>query len=152
MAHSGLDTPAQLERDSVVALLKPILEDKHLFKIGHDLKLISHVLSNYGISLRGRRYDTMLQSYVLNSVAFKHTFDRLVSLYLEQDKKTLEEVLGKGRTKISFAELELEKATSWSAENADFCFRLHQVLDNKLKQTTNWQRYIAISKSPWCRC
>jgi len=145
------DTPAQLERDSVVALLKPVLEDKHLFKIGHDLKLISHVLSNYGISLGGRRYDTMLQSYVLNSVAFKHTFDRLVSLYLEQDKKTLEEVLGKGRTKISFAELELEKATSWSAENADFCFRLHLVLENKLKQTTDLAevyRYFEIALVP----
>ncbi|MDC1527726.1 DNA polymerase I [Gammaproteobacteria bacterium] len=151
LAHSGLDVPAQLSRDEVVALLKPILEDNHLFKIGHDLKLISHILSNYDISLRGRRYDTMLQSYVLNSVAFKHTFDRLVSLYLEQDKKTLEELLGKGRTKISFAELELEKATSWSAENADFCFRLHQVLDNRLEQTTQLAdvyRYFEIALVP----
>ncbi len=151
LAHSGLDVPEQLSRDRVVALLKPLLEDNHLFKIGHDLKLISHVLSNYGISLRGRRYDTMLQSYVLNSVAFKHTFDRLASLYLEQDKKTLEEMLGKGRTKISFAELELEKATSWSAENADFCFRLHQVLDSKLKQNVRLAevyRYFEIALVP----
>ncbi len=151
LAHSGLDVPEQLPRDAVVALLKPLLEDNHLFKIGHDLKLISHILSNYGISLRGRRYDTMLQSYVLNSVAFKHTFDRLASLYLEQDKKTLEELLGKGRTKISFAELELEKAASWSAENADFCFRLHQVLDSKLKQTVQLAevyRYFEIALVP----
>lgn len=135
LGHTGLDVPSQLPVEKAFALLQAVLEDKHVFKIGHDLKNISHVLKNHGISLRGRRYDTMLQSYVLNSVAHRHTLDRLASLHLEQDKQTLEELLGKGRGKLAFAELAVDKATRWSAENADFCFRLHQVLERKLKET-----------------
>jgi DNA polymerase I len=135
LAHNGLDVPAQLEVKGAFSRLKPVLEDKHVFKIGHDLKTISHLLHNYGVDLKGRRYDTMLQSYVLNSVSHKHTLDRLVSHYLELDKKTPDELLGKGRTKIAFAELEVEQALQWSAENADFCFRLHQILASKLSQS-----------------
>jgi len=151
LAHSGLENGGQLEMDKALALLKPVLEDKHVFKIGHDLKRISHVLSNYDIELKGRRFDTMLQSYVLNSVAHKHTFDRVVSHYLEHDKATLEEMLGKGRSKITFAELALEKAGNWSAENADFCFRLHQVLGSKLNATgqlADVYRYYEIALMP----
>ena len=151
LGHTGMENLHQIEIGKAMALLKPVLEDKHVFKIGHDLKLISHVLGNYGISLHGRRYDTMLQSYVLNSVAHRHSLDRLASHYLELDKATLEEMLGKGRTKLTFAELDLDKAGHWSAENADFCFRLHQVLGSKLASTgelANIYRYFEIALLP----
>ncbi|MBT5483990.1 MAG: DNA polymerase I [Gammaproteobacteria bacterium] len=151
LAHTGLDIPAQLEVSAAFFRLKPVLEDKHVFKIGHDLKTISHLLHAYGIDLKGRRYDTMLQSYVLNSVAHKHTLDRLVSHYLELDKKTPDELLGKGRTKIAFAELEVEQALQWSAENADFCFRLHQILSSKLSRSGQLEkvyRYFEIALVP----
>ncbi len=151
LGHSGLENTGQLVTDDTLALLKPVLEDRQVFKVGHDLKLISHILTNYGISLKGRRFDTMLQSYVFNSVAHKHSLDRLASHYLEQDKATLEEMLGKGRSKLTFAELDIDKAGHWSAENADFSFRLHQVLGSKLAATgelANVYRYFEIALVP----
>jgi len=151
LGHSGLEDQKQLDREKTISLLKPVLENNSVFKIGHDLKTLSHVLCSVGVSLKGRRYDTMLQSYVLNSVAHKHTLDRLVSHYLEKDKATPEELLGKGRSKITFAELDIEKAGQWSAENADFCFRLHMVLESRLKQTGHLAevyRYFEIALMP----
>jgi DNA polymerase-1 len=151
MAHTGMETVKQIEADVALSILKPVLEDNTIFKTGHDLKTISHLLLARGITLKGRRYDTMLQSYVLNSVAHRHKLDKLASHYLELDKATTEELLGKGRTKIPFAELELDKAANWSAENADFCFRLHQVLDSKLKATgqlADVYRYFEIALLP----
>jgi DNA polymerase I len=151
MAHTGMEATNQIDVGKVLSILKPVLEDNTVFKIGHDLKTISHLLLARGVTLKGGRYDTMLQSYVLNSVAHRHTLDRLVSQYLELDKATTEELLGKGRTKIPFAELELDKATNWSAENADFCFRLHQVLDSKLRATgqlADIYRYFEIALLP----
>ena len=151
MAHTGMETVKQIEADEALSILKSVLEDNTIFKTGHDLKTISHLLLAKGITLKGRRYDTMLQSYVLNSVAHRHKLDKLASHYLELDKVTTDELLGKGRTKISFAELELDKAANWSAENADFCFRLHQVLDSKLKATgqlADVYRYFEIALLP----
>ena len=98
------------------------------------MRLIS-VLKRYGISLAGCRYDTMLQSYVLNSVAHKHTLDKLSSHYLEEDKLLLEELLGKGRNKLTYAQVPLDKATQYSAQNADFVYRLQQGLEIKLNAT-----------------
>ena len=149
--HTGLESQHQLDRKKTLGLLKPVLENNTVFKIGHDLKTISHVLGAAAIELKGRRYDTMLQSYTLNSVAHKHTMDRVTSHYLELDKATPEELLGKGRTKLSFAELDIDKAAKWSAENADFCFRLHQVLESKLKKTgqlADIYRYFEIALMP----
>jgi len=151
LGHTGLENDGQLATSEVMALLRPVLEDKHVLKIGHDLKLMTHVLNNYDIALKGRRYDTMLQSYVLNSVAHRHTLDRVASQYLELDKATLEELLGKGRNKMTFAELPMDKAGSWSAENADFSFRLHQVLGSKLAATgelASVYRYFEIALLP----
>ena len=88
-----------------------------------------------GIKLDGCRFDTMLQSYVLNSVAHKHSLDKLASNYLQEDKLILDELLGKGRNKLSYADVEIEQATAFSAQNADFAFRLHQGLDLKLRNT-----------------
>ncbi|MAM71316.1 MAG: DNA polymerase I [Gammaproteobacteria bacterium] len=135
LAHESEDAPDQLAMDAVLDKLKPVLEDKAVFKAGHDLKTVCHVLKRYGISLAGCRYDTMLQSYVLNSVAHKHTLDKLSSHYLEEDKLLLEELLGKGRNKLTYAQVPLDKATQYSAQNADFVYRLQQGLEIKLNAT-----------------
>jgi len=133
LAHETV--AAQLEVHEVLQKLQALLEDRALLKAGHDLKYICHVLARYGISMAGLRFDTMLQSYVLNSVAHKHTLDRLASHYLQEDKLLLDELLGKGRNKLSYAQLELEQARDYSAQSADFIFRLQQGLEIKLQHT-----------------
>jgi DNA polymerase-1 len=135
LGHDMLGAGAQLPLQDVLAALKPVLEAQATFKIGHDLKHSSHVLLNHGIHLRGRRYDLMLQSYVLNSVAHKHTLERLCKEHLELDLPLLDELLGKGRNKLAFAQLDIAKAGAWSASCADYSFRLQRILSKKLKDT-----------------
>ncbi len=133
LAHDMLGAASQLALNDVLAALKPALERQDVFKIGHDLKHSSHVLLNHGIRLRGRRYDLMLQSYVLNSVAHKHTLERLCKEHLEIDLPLVDELLGKGRNKLAFAQVEIAKAGAWSASCADNMFRLQRILTKKLK-------------------
>ncbi len=135
VAHDMLGAGAQLPLDAVLQALKSALEKQELFKIGHDLKHISHVLLNHGIRLRGRRHDLMLQSYVLNSVAHKHTLERLCKEHLDFDLPALEDLLGKGRNKLTFAQLDIAKAAQWSASCVDYAFRLQRILADKLKAT-----------------
>ncbi len=135
LGHDMLGAAGQLPLQDILDALKPALEKQELFKIGHDLKQTSHVLLNHGVRLRGRRYDLMLQSYVLNSVAHKHTLERLCKEHLELDLPLLEELLGKGRNKLTFAQLDIEKAGAWSASCADYLFRLQRILAKKLKDT-----------------
>ncbi|MEY4640719.1 MAG: hypothetical protein RLZZ227_713 [Pseudomonadota bacterium] len=135
IAHDMLGAEAQLPLQTVLDALKPALEAQAVFKVGHDLKHASHVLLNHGIRLRGRRYDVMLQSYVLNSVAHKHTLERLCKEHLELDLPLLDELLGKGRNKLAFAQLEIARAGAWSASCADYLFRLQRILTQRLKET-----------------
>ncbi|MDG2090126.1 MAG: DNA polymerase I [Gammaproteobacteria bacterium] len=135
LSHAYEGAPEQLNAEEVLKTLQPVLEDQSIFKAGHDLKYMSHVLANVSIKLAGCRYDTMLQSYVLNSVAHKHTLDKVAANYLQEDKHLLEELLGKGRNKLTYAEVEIEKASAYSAQNADFTYRLQQGLELKLNQT-----------------
>jgi DNA polymerase I len=135
VGHDMLGAESQLAVNDVIEALKPVLETQHVFKIGHDLKQASHVLLNHGVQLRGRRYDLMLQSYVLNSVAHKHTLERLCKEHLEIDLPLLDELLGKGRNKLAFAQVDIAKAGAWSASCADYMLRLQRILSRKLKET-----------------
>lgn len=135
LGHDYEGMPTQLDRQLVLDKLKPLLEDRALFKAGHDLKFICHVLAQHGIQLQGIRFDVMLQSYVLNSVAHRHSLDKLASQYLQEDKLLLEELLGKGRNKLSYAEVTLDEASTYACQNADFIFRLQQGLEAKLANT-----------------
>ncbi|MGV3592692.1 MAG: DNA polymerase, partial [Gammaproteobacteria bacterium] len=135
LGHDMLGAEQQLPLDQVIAALKPALERKDLFKIGHDLKHASHVLLNHGVQLRGRRFDVMLMSYVLNSVAHKHTLERLCKEHLEFDLPLIDELLGKGRNKLTFSQVEIAKAGNWCATCADNLFRLQRILAKKLKET-----------------
>lgn len=132
LAHDYVGAPAQLDRDRVLAQLKPLLEDPELKKIGQHIKYDMNVLRHYGIELRGVGADTMLESYVLNSTASRHDMDTLAERYLGVSTVSFEEIAGKGKKQLSFNQIELEQAAPYAAEDADITLRLHQALQPKL--------------------
>tara|TARA_R110000823_G_scaffold125385_2_gene252004 strand:+ start:8240 stop:10957 length:2718 start_codon:yes stop_codon:yes gene_type:complete len=134
LAHDYPDAPEQLNREAVLARLKPLLEDPARDKVGQNLKYDASVLANHGIELRGIRYDTMLESYVLNSTASRHDMDSLALKYLGQSTIHFEDIAGKGAKQRSFNEIELEQAGPYAAEDADVTLRLHHVLWPRLEQ------------------
>jgi DNA polymerase I len=128
VAHSYPGAPEQLERDYVLERLKPILEDPDRAKVGQNLKYDMSVLARYGIQMRGIAFDTMLESYVLDSTASRHDMDSLASNYLGRTTIKYEEVAGKGAKQITFDQVGLEQAGPYAAEDADITLRLHQRL------------------------
>ena len=132
VAHDYAGAPPQLARDALLAALKPLLEDEHLAKLGQGLKYDINVLSGYGITVRGVRYDSMLESYVLNSSGNRHDMDTLAKKYLGYETIHYEHVTGKGARQIPFAQVELQRATDYAAEDADVTLRLHRALWPKL--------------------
>ncbi|MGL5763712.1 MAG: DNA polymerase I [Plesiomonas shigelloides] len=134
VAHDYLDAPEQLDRDTVLARLKPLLEDKDSRKVGQNLKFDQSILARYGIELRGIWSDTMLESYVLNSVAGRHDMDSLSERHLGHQTITFEEVAGKGKNQLTFNQIPLEQAATYAAEDADVTLRLHEVLWPQLEQ------------------
>ena len=134
LAHDAIDAPAQLDREAVLARLKPLLEAERPAKVGHHLKYDAHVLANHGIALGGMAYDTMLESYVWNSVATRHDMDSAAERYLGLKTITYEEVAGKGAKQIPFSQVSLERAGEYAAEDADITLRLHRTLWPAIKQ------------------
>ena len=132
LAHDYAGAPEQLPRARVLAALQPLLEDPDRPKLGHHLKYDAHVLANHGIRIRGMRYDTMLESYVWNSVATRHDMDSTASRYLGIKTITFEQVAGKGAKQLTFNQVPVETAAEYSAEDADVTLQLHQVLAAKL--------------------
>ena len=133
VAHNDPDAPQQLSRDHVLARLKPLLEDSEKKKIGQNLKYDAHVLANYGIHLQGIAHDTMLQSYVLNSIVTRHDMDSLAKYYLGRETIHYEDVAGKGAKQISFQDVAIKQAAPYAAEDADVTLQLHQKLWAALK-------------------
>ena len=128
LSHDYVGAPAQLDRDTVLARLKPLLEATRPGKVGHHLKYDAHVLANHGITLGGMAYDTMLESYVWNSVATRHDMDSAAERYLGLKTITYEEVAGKGAKQIPFSQVSVETAGTYAAEDADVTLRLHRTL------------------------
>jgi DNA polymerase I len=128
LAHDYLGAPEQLDREQTLAKLKPLLEDPTRLKVGQHLKFDRNVLRNHGIHLQGIAFDTMLESYVLNSTASRHNMDDLAKKYLNYTTQTFEDVAGKGVKQLTFNQVELEKAAFYAAEDADITLRLHQTL------------------------
>ena len=126
LAHDYLGVPEQLNRETVLAQLKPLLENESLRKIGQNLKYDRSVLLNHGIELRGIAHDTMLESYVLDSTASRHDFDTLCEKHLQHSTIKFEDIAGKGKNQLTFNQVELEQATPYAAEDADYTLRLHQ--------------------------
>ena len=128
LAHNYAGAPEQLDRARVLEALRPLLEDPAHAKVGAHMKFDMHVLENHGIHLRGQRYDTMLESYVLNSTATRHDMDSMSERYLGIRTIHFEDVAGKGAKQISFDQVSVETAAEYSAEDADITLRLHQKL------------------------
>ncbi|MGE8537862.1 MAG: DNA polymerase I, partial [Acinetobacter sp.] len=133
LAHDYEDAPEQLNREMILAQIKAILEDETVKKIGHHLKYDAHVLENHGIHLAGWYFDTMLASYVLNSVATRHGMDDVARLYLSHLTTTYEQVAGKGAKQKTFNQIPLETAAHYAAEDAHVTYRLYEVLSKKLQ-------------------
>ncbi len=132
LAHDYAGAPEQLSRERVLAALKPLLEDPHRPKLGHHLKYDAHVLANHGIRIQGMRYDTMLESYVWNSVATRHDMDSTAAKYLGIQTIKFEQVAGKGAKQLTFNQVPVATAAEYSAEDADVTLQLHRVLSAKL--------------------
>ena len=127
-AHDYMGAPEQLKPEFVLDSLKPYLEDPALTKVGQNLKYDMSVLAQHGITLRGIAFDTMLESYVLDSVASRHDMDSLALNYLNEETIKFADVAGKGAAQITFNQVPLEQAAPYAAEDADITLRLHQVL------------------------
>ncbi|TWX50576.1 DNA polymerase I [Colwellia hornerae] len=134
LMHDYPDAPKQLDREWVLAQLKPLLEDKNQAKVGQNLKYDANVLSRYNIEMKGITFDTMIESYCLNSVATRHNMDALATKYLGYKTVSFEEVAGKGAKKLTFNQIEIEKAGHYAAEDADITLRLHQAIYTQLEK------------------
>ncbi|MGD9384948.1 MAG: DNA polymerase I [Thioalkalispiraceae bacterium] len=134
VAHDYMDAPTQLERDEVLKQLKPVLEDPKQLKLGQNLKYDMSVLANYGIELNGVAFDTMLESYVLDSTASRHDMDTLALRHLSHKTIHYEDVAGKGAKQIGFNEVSIEVASEYAAEDADITFQLHEKLWPQLEK------------------
>ncbi|RON93128.1 DNA polymerase I [Pseudomonas fluorescens] len=140
LTHSYIGVPEQLDRDTVLRALKPILEDPNKLKVGQHAKFDMNILANCaiggdqneGITVRGIAFDTMLESYVLNSTATRHDMDSLAQKYLDHTTVSFQDIAGKGAKQLTFDQIALEQAGPYAAEDADITLRLHQTLFEKL--------------------
>ncbi|HFQ5588398.1 TPA: DNA polymerase I [Vibrio vulnificus] len=134
VAHDYLDAPEQLDREWVLAQLKPLLEDDTKAKVGQNLKYDASVLARYGIEMKGIKHDTMLASYVYNSVGGKHDMDSLALRFLQHSCISFEQLAGKGKTQLTFNQIDLNEAAVYAAEDADVTLRLHNRLFANIEQ------------------
>ncbi|WIO74237.1 DNA polymerase I [Porticoccaceae bacterium LTM1] len=137
--HDYLGAPSQLSRQQVLDKLKPLLEDPELKKIGQNLKYDMSVLARQGVDLRGVAYDTMLESYVVNSTAGRHDMDSLAERLLSHRCISFEEIAGKGAGQLTFNQIDIETAGPYAAEDADITLRLHQALMPELESQPGLQ-------------
>ena len=134
LAHDYPGAPDQLDRDAVLEALRPLLEDERIAKVGQHLKYDANVLANHGITLRGIREDTMLESYVLDAAGSRHDLDTLALKYLGQRTIHFEDIAGKGVKQLTFNQVPIEQAAPYAAEDAEVTLRLHQQLAKKLSE------------------
>ncbi len=140
VAHRYPGVPTQLSWEEVSAALKPVLENPAIHKVGQHGKYDLHVLRRHGIDVSGYTEDTLLESFVFNAGISRHDMDTLAQKYLGYTTIKFEDVCGKGAKQISFADVDLDNATAYAAEDADITLRLHQVLSEKLKATPSLEK------------
>ena len=134
VAHDYLDVPQQLDRNWVLEQLKPILEDEAQAKVGQNLKYDASVLARYDIEMKGIKHDTMLASYIYNSVGGKHDMDSLALRFLQHSCISFEQIAGKGKNQLTFNQINLDEASPYAAEDADVTLRLHNRLFANIEQ------------------
>ena len=140
VAHRYPGVPIQLSWQEVADALRPMLENPAIHKVGQHGKYDLHVLRRHGINVQGYTEDTLMESFVFNAGISRHDMDTLAQKYLGYTTIKFEEVCGKGAKQISFADVDLERATAYAAEDADITLRLHQVLSEKLKATPSLEK------------
>ena len=148
VAHSYMGAPEQLSRDWVLEQLKPLLEDANLPKIGQNLKYDTSVLANYDIDMQGVTFDTMLESYILDSVSSRHDMDTLSQHHLGHTPIAFKDVAGKGKAQLTFDQVDIEQAGPYAAEDADITLRLHNVLMPRLTAQPNLHRIFTELEMP----
>jgi DNA polymerase-1 len=134
LAHDYIDAPMQLDFAETMATLKPLLEDDNHKKVGQNLKYDRSVLLNHGIELKGIQFDTMLESYIVDSTG-KHDMDTLALKYLDHKCISFEEIAGKGKKQLTFNQISIKEAAPYAAEDADITLRLHLELVSRLKES-----------------
>ncbi len=140
VAHNYMGAPDQLDRDWVLAKLKPLLENPGIPKIGQNLKYDMNVLRNYDIKVQGVVFDTMLESYVLDSVSSRHDMDTLSKTHLGHSPVSFSDIAGKGKAQLTFDQIALDKAGHYAAEDADVTLRLHHAMMPQLTQQPSLHR------------
>ena len=140
LAHDYAGAPAQLDRTRVLDALRALLEDAAHAKIGQHLKFDMHVLANHDVHLAGDRFDVMLESYVLDSTATRHSIDSMAARYLGLTAQRLEDVVGRGAKQLGFEQIDLQRAGDYAAETADLTLRLHRVLWRRLERAGSLAR------------
>ncbi|MNZ13682.1 DNA polymerase I [compost metagenome] len=156
LTHSYMGVPEQLDRDSVLLALKPLLEDPTKVKVAQNAKYDMNILAHCaiggdianGIQMQGVAYDTMLESYVLDSTATRHDMDSLALKYLNHATIGFTDIAGKGAKQLTFDQITLEQAGPYAAEDADVTLRLHQTLQQKLAQIPSLQSVLADIEMP----
>jgi DNA polymerase-1 len=140
LAHDYPGAPDQLDRAQALDLLRPILEDPSIGKVGQHLKYDANVLANHNINLRGIHEDTMLESYVLDSAGSRHDLDTLALSHLGQSTISFEDVAGKGVKQLTFNQVPIEQAAPYAAEDAEVTWRLYEVLSDRLHRVESLSR------------
>ncbi|UVL40597.1 DNA polymerase I [Pseudomonas sp. B21-040] len=156
LTHSYMGVPDQLDRDTVLRALKPMLEDPNKLKVGQHAKFDMNILANCaiggdqdcGITVRGIAFDTMLESYVLDSTATRHDMDSLALKYLNHTTTSFQDIAGKGAKQLTFDQISLELAGPYAAEDADVTLRLHQTLQEKLNAIPSLSKVLSEIEMP----
>lgn len=148
LGHDYSGAPQQLQRSLVLAKLKPILEDPKKIKLGHNLKFDIEVLANYGINVQGLGFDTMLESYVINSTNNRHNMDSLALQYLGLQTISFENVAGKGKDQLTFNQIPIEQATPYAAQDADVVLQLHDKLWPQIEEQNNLKELFTTIEMP----
>ena len=156
LTHSYMGVPDQLDRDTVLRALKPILEDPSKLKVGQHAKFDMNILANCaiggdqscGITVQGIAFDTMLESYVLDSTATRHDMDSLALKYLNHTTTSFQDIAGKGAKQLTFDQISLELAGPYAAEDADVTLRLHQTLQEKLNAIPSLSKVLSEIEMP----
>ncbi|MGQ0586766.1 MAG: DNA polymerase I [Gammaproteobacteria bacterium] len=148
VGHRYLGAPEQLALDVVLSRLKPLLQDEKKPKVGQHIKYDLNVLSRYGIEVRGVAFDTMLESYVLDAAGWRHDMDSMAEQHLGHKTITFQDVAGKGKAQVSFAQVPVDKAAEYAAEDADITLRLHQALHPKVAAVPALQKVLETIEMP----
>ncbi|AWL10528.1 DNA-directed DNA polymerase [Saliniradius amylolyticus] len=148
LGHDYNDAPEQLDLKEVLEQFKPLLEDPKALKVGQHLKYDKNVLRQYGVELNGIAFDTMLESYVLNSTSGRHDMDSLAERYLDHKTIHFEDIAGKGAKQLTFNQIPLEQAAPYAAEDADVTLRLHNKLWPQLAEIKELQQVLTEIEVP----